>query len=70
MAGHDRSEIQALSNPKKATLNHTGTNPSQSKVFSDFDGLRNSLKPEMWRSWSNQRAGFPEAEFEGLYFII
>ena len=29
------------------------------------ENLRNSLKPETWRSWIIQRTGFPDTDFEG-----
>ncbi|XP_057509292.1 protein PTST homolog 2, chloroplastic-like [Actinidia eriantha] len=42
----------------------TGGKFSHKESVSDFDGSKNSLKPETWRTWSFQRAGFSEAEFE------
>ncbi|XP_059648895.1 protein PTST homolog 2, chloroplastic [Cornus florida] len=37
---------------------------SHNRNVSDCDGSKNSLKPEMWRTWSIQRAGFSNVEFE------
>ncbi|GAB4839938.1 hypothetical protein Ancab_020648 [Ancistrocladus abbreviatus] len=39
---------------------HIGANGS----FPKFDGLKNSVKPETWRTWSIRRAGFADREFE------
>ncbi|KAF5449718.1 hypothetical protein F2P56_030135 [Juglans regia] len=36
----------------------------QNRSLLDGDGLVNSLKPDMWRTWSIQRAGFSDASFE------
>lgn len=36
--------------------------------LSDINGLRYSFNPEKWRTWSSQRAGFTETEFEGFCF--
>lgn len=35
------------------------------RSFSDLDGLGNSLKSEMWRTWGVYRAGFSVMDVEG-----
>jgi hypothetical protein len=42
----------------------------QNRSYLDDDGLRKSMKPDMWRTWSNQRAGYSSADFEGSFFIF
>uniref|UniRef100_A0A5B6YIA4 AMP-activated protein kinase glycogen-binding domain-containing protein n=1 Tax=Davidia involucrata TaxID=16924 RepID=A0A5B6YIA4_DAVIN len=44
--------------------NSSGGKISRDRTVSEFDALRNSFKPEMWRTWSIQRAGFSDTEFE------
>ena len=48
------------------------TESYQHKSFSSGDGLRNSddhHEPQMWRSWSIQRAGFRDIDTEGTFFF-
>ncbi|KAJ4960016.1 hypothetical protein NE237_019926 [Protea cynaroides] len=41
----------------------------QNRSFLDADGIGSSFKPEMWRKWSTQRAGFSNAEFEAADIV-
>lgn len=59
------SELTSLSSN---TENDLGGKLDQNRSLLDSDGLANSLKPDMWRTWSIQRAGFSDASFEGLLF--
>ncbi|KAL6187647.1 hypothetical protein ACLB2K_039044 [Fragaria x ananassa] len=59
-----RSIRPASSNPTKAILSDVGGRPNHSRSLLDADVQRNSLKPEMWRTWSTQRAGSSDQEFE------
>ncbi|GFZ00121.1 5'-AMP-activated protein kinase-like protein [Actinidia rufa] len=59
-----RNSILASVIPNKGVINNSGGKFSHKESVSDFDGSKNSLKPETWRTWSFQRAGFLEAEFE------
>ncbi|PSS13546.1 Protein PTST like [Actinidia chinensis var. chinensis] len=59
-----RNSILASVIPNKGMINNSGGKFSHKESVSDFDGSKNSLKPETWRTWSFQRAGFSEAEFE------
>jgi len=54
-------------------LSPTSSHSSGSQIKHDQNGSqlgtensKNSLKPEMWRSWIVQRDGFPDADFEGI----
>ncbi|KAG7979404.1 hypothetical protein I3843_05G129800 [Carya illinoinensis] len=55
------SELTSLSSN---TENDLGGKLDQNRSLLDSDGLANSLKPDMWRTWSIQRAGFSDASFE------
>lgn len=35
------------------------------KSMPKLNGVRNSLNPDTWRTWSIQRAGFSDSVFEG-----
>ncbi|XP_024193984.1 protein PTST homolog 2, chloroplastic isoform X2 [Rosa chinensis] len=59
-----RSIRHASSNPTKAILSDLGGPPNHSRSLLDADVQRNSPKPEMWRTWSSQRAGSSDLEFE------
>ncbi|KAL6192715.1 hypothetical protein ACLB2K_033801 [Fragaria x ananassa] len=59
-----RSIRPASSNPTKVILSDVGGRPNHSRSLLDADVQRNSLKPEMWRTWSIQRAGSSDQEFE------
>lgn len=45
-------------------ISSSGSKLSHSRSVSDFDGSVSSEKPETWRTWSIQRAGFSDSEFE------
>ncbi|CAL5431096.1 unnamed protein product [Camellia sinensis] len=59
-----RSSKLTPGSPKRGKINNSGGMFSHGRSVSDFDGSTSSLKPEMWRTWSIQRAGFLDAEFE------
>ncbi|CAL5355132.1 unnamed protein product [Camellia sinensis] len=59
-----RSSKLTSGSPKRGKINNSGGMFSHGRSVSDFDGSTSSLKPEMWRTWSIQRAGFSDAEFE------
>ncbi|KAK2636284.1 hypothetical protein Ddye_031076 [Dipteronia dyeriana] len=48
----------------RGEINNSGSKLTHDTSLSSLDGLGNSLKPEMWRTWSIQRAGFSDTEFE------
>ncbi|KAK9277641.1 hypothetical protein L1049_007187 [Liquidambar formosana] len=64
VGGHEISGRSASLNLNKGITNDSGSKLSQDRYSSNFYGSRNLLKPEMWRNWSNQRAGFSNTEFE------
>ncbi|KAK1552061.1 hypothetical protein Q3G72_009753 [Acer saccharum] len=59
-----RSSRSASLNPGRGEINNSGSKLTHDTSLSSLDGLGNSLKPEMWRTWSIQRAGFSDMEFE------
>ncbi|KAM5567093.1 hypothetical protein ABKV19_015289 [Rosa sericea] len=59
-----RSIRPASSNSTKAILSDLGGPHNHSRSLLDADVQRNSPKPEMWRTWSSQRAGCSDLEFE------
>ncbi|KAL0003998.1 hypothetical protein SO802_011559 [Lithocarpus litseifolius] len=64
VAGLERSSKQASLSSNKRIYNDSGGKLDQNRSYLDDDGLRNSMKPDTWRTWSNQRAGFSAADFE------
>ncbi|BFG16600.1 hypothetical protein CerSpe_028750 [Prunus speciosa] len=64
VAGLVRSSRPASLNPKKAILNDSRDKPNHNRSLSDIDVLADSPRPEMWRTWSIQRAGFSDQDFE------
>nr|XP_023888575.1 protein PTST homolog 2, chloroplastic [Quercus suber]POF21939.1 protein ptst, chloroplastic [Quercus suber] len=63
VAGLESSKRASLSSNKRI-YNDSGGKLDQNRSYLDDDGLRNSMKPDTWRTWSNQRAGFSAANFE------
>ncbi|KAI9168862.1 hypothetical protein LWI28_002987 [Acer negundo] len=59
-----RSSRSASLNPGRGEINNSGSKLTHDTSLTSLDGLGNSLKPEMWRTWSIQRAGFSDMEFE------
>ncbi|KAL5761879.1 hypothetical protein ACOSP7_018143 [Xanthoceras sorbifolium] len=59
-----RSSRPESSNPGRGGINNSGSKLTHDTSLSGLDGLGNSYKPEMWRTWSIQRAGFSNMEFE------
>ncbi|KAL4639330.1 hypothetical protein ACB092_03G210100 [Castanea dentata] len=64
VAGLERSSKPASLSSNKCIYNDSGGKLDQNRSDLDDDGLRNSMKPDTWRTWSNQRAGFSAADFE------
>ncbi|XP_050373276.1 protein PTST homolog 2, chloroplastic [Argentina anserina] len=62
--GATRSMRPASSNPSEATLSDSVGRLNHSRSHLDADVHTNSIKPEMWRTWSTQRAGSSALEFE------
>lgn len=63
------ADLENSSRP--STLSTTSNNRSGFQTKLDqhrsqlgSDDLRDSLKPEMWRTWTTQRSGFSDADFE------
>ncbi|KAL9328025.1 hypothetical protein ACSQ67_003028 [Phaseolus vulgaris] len=63
-------------NRRESSLSLTSSHPSGSQIKPDQHGSqlgtensKNSLKPEMWRSWIAQRNGFPDADFEDAEIV-
>eukprot|EP00268_Persea_americana_P019208 TRINITY_DN19832_c0_g1_i2.p1 TRINITY_DN19832_c0_g1~~TRINITY_DN19832_c0_g1_i2.p1 ORF type:complete len:548 (-),score=115.41 TRINITY_DN19832_c0_g1_i2:195-1838(-) len=54
--------------PSKGLYNDT-EGSQQNGNCSTFDGMGSSLKTEMWRTWSAQRAGLPQTEFEAAEIV-
>ncbi|KAA8533024.1 hypothetical protein F0562_032859 [Nyssa sinensis] len=50
--------------PDKYMCNNSVGKISHDRTVPEFDGLKYSFKPEMWRTWSVQRAGISDTEFE------
>ncbi|CAK9182121.1 unnamed protein product [Ilex paraguariensis] len=48
----------------KGINNNSGSKLSHNGLHSDLDGLELSVKPDMWRTWSIQRAGYSDMDFE------
>ncbi|KAF8390281.1 hypothetical protein HHK36_024806 [Tetracentron sinense] len=67
--GIERSSRSTSLSPSKDLFNDSGGMLIQNRSFSDFNGIRNSPEPEMWRTWSIQRAGFPDTEFEASEIV-
>ncbi|XP_057949178.1 protein PTST homolog 2, chloroplastic [Malania oleifera] len=55
---------QPMISPDNGQLNDLRHMLSQNISLSNFDDWKNSHKPEMWRTWSTQRAGLSGMEFE------
>ncbi|KAE8023336.1 hypothetical protein FH972_009044 [Carpinus fangiana] len=64
VAGLERSSQMASLGSSNHNYNDFGGKLGQNRSFFDVDGFRNSRKPDMWRTWSIQRAGFSDANFE------
>lgn len=64
VAGLERCSKSASLSSNKRIYNDLGGKLGQNRSYLDDDGLRKSMKPDMWRTWSNQRAGYSSADFE------
>uniref|UniRef100_A0A2P2KKM6 Uncharacterized protein MANES_01G191800 n=1 Tax=Rhizophora mucronata TaxID=61149 RepID=A0A2P2KKM6_RHIMU len=51
-------------NPNNIVVNNVQDMLGHASALSSINGLKNSLKPDMWRTWSNQRAGNSDMKFE------
>nr|XP_048319247.1 protein PTST homolog 2, chloroplastic isoform X2 [Ziziphus jujuba var. spinosa] len=61
------SRLSSLS-PEKTLYDDSKGRVSQKKSLPEIDGLTGSVKPEMWRAWSIQRAGSSDMDFEAAEF--
>lgn len=59
-----RSSRPVSLSPVRGLINDSGSMFCEKKPLLRTDGLQTSIKPEMWRVWSMQRAGLSDAEFE------
>ena len=64
------SSRPSSSSPTSSNLGGFGIKLDQHRSQLGTDNLRNSLDPDMWRSWVSQRTGFSDADFEGNLFYI
>ncbi|XP_068332197.1 protein PTST homolog 2, chloroplastic-like [Pyrus communis] len=55
-------------NPTKAILNDSRDRSNHNRSLSNIDVLRDSPRPDMWRTWSTQRAGVSDLDFEADEF--
>ncbi|KAJ9709185.1 hypothetical protein PVL29_000916 [Vitis rotundifolia] len=63
-SGLGKISRQTSSIHNKGIIKDSGGKHSQTRSFSDLDGLGNSLKSEMWRTWGVYGAGFSVMEVE------
>ncbi|XP_010242333.1 PREDICTED: uncharacterized protein LOC104586719 isoform X2 [Nelumbo nucifera] len=63
--GWSRSSLRS----DKYLFNYNEDMHTENRSFSDFDGIRSSLKPDMWRTWSTQRAGASDHVFEAAEVV-
>lgn len=67
---HNSSRQSSL-NPTSSPLGGYQIKLDQQRSQLGPDDSRDSLKPEMWKSWIIQRTGFSNADFEGnIYYIF
>lgn len=52
----------------KGMLNNSYRDLSSNGSAYDIDDVRYSGKPDMWKTWSRERAGLKDTEFEGLSY--
>ncbi|XP_030449362.1 protein PTST homolog 2, chloroplastic isoform X2 [Syzygium oleosum] len=58
------SSSESTSLNSKDIINETGRNFSQHRTSLDINIARNSLQPGTWRTWSSQRVGCVNSDFE------
>ncbi|TQD72322.1 hypothetical protein C1H46_042136 [Malus baccata] len=68
VAGLVRSSRPASLNPTKAILNDSRDRPNHSSSLSNNGVLRDSPRPDTWRTWSTHRAGVSYRDFEADEF--
>lgn len=71
----DRADLRENSRPTsgrpaKSMFDNSVGKLSSYGSLSDINGLKYSFNPEMWRTWSSQRAGFTDTEFEGFSSLV
>ncbi|PIA62477.1 hypothetical protein AQUCO_00200469v1 [Aquilegia coerulea] len=66
--GGGRSNSSASQSSDKDVLDNSGGIHFQSDLFSNNHELETPITPDMWRKWSNKRAGVSEVEFEAAEF--
>lgn len=54
--------------PNRRMLNNSTSNLICNGSVYDINDVRYSGKPDMWKTWSRERAGLKDTEFEGLNF--
>ncbi|KAJ7953742.1 5'-AMP-activated protein kinase-related [Quillaja saponaria] len=64
VASLKRSSRPSSLSSKSGIFGDVRSRLSQNASISDDDGSKKSLKPETWRTWSIQRAGFSYSDFE------
>ncbi|KAF5197723.1 Ptst-like protein [Thalictrum thalictroides] len=62
--GGGRSSSSASQSSDKDVLDNSGGMHFQNDLFSNNHELETPIKPDMWRKWSNKRAGVSGVEFE------
>lgn len=63
--GLDRTRKIVPGSPSKGMLNsYSEGKLGPENPLSDFEGIGNSIQPDMWRTWSIRRAGSSNSEFE------
>ncbi|KAJ1386019.1 Immunoglobulin-like fold [Sesbania bispinosa] len=68
-ANLENSSKSSSLNPTIGPLIGFQTKLDQHRSQLGADNFRNSLKPEMWRSWIIERTGFSEADFEDAEIV-
>ncbi|KAK7407331.1 hypothetical protein VNO78_09160 [Psophocarpus tetragonolobus] len=68
-AGLDNSSRVSSLSPTSSHLSGPQIKHDQHKSQFGTENLRNSLKPEMWRSWIIQRTGFQNTDFEDAEIV-
>lgn len=60
----EKNSLPLSGSSSRSVYDNSDGKLSRKESLSEFNG---SVKPEMWRTWGIQRAGFSDTEFEGLY---
>ncbi|WOL15244.1 hypothetical protein Cni_G24025 [Canna indica] len=68
MDSNERNSKPELSESKTGFLQDCGDRLLQNGKLKDINGIKSSM-PDMWRSWSLQRAGFSMTDFEAAEIV-